>query len=421
MKFIKQLPQGFQQSIWTIGGTFATSGLAALALIILTRALGPTQFGIFSVGFSLFLLLVRLNDWGMTTVIQKFGSRSSDHSEINSIFSFTTTVRLVSCAVTALIGLIGYQWFAQQLSFNHPAVILTAFLAATAGSFFEQFQTMLQSLHRFTQAAVVNMLQGLLKLGIALGFLFSGSFNITLLLALYSCASIVPFIASKLLFPQWLKLKLTQIKLQEKASILATAKHATVGFITAGVIENVDILFVQKYLDTYDVGLLSGINRVALLFSILGYALSTVLNPRAARYTQDRDKTAFIKKGWLVCSMSLLAFLFLAPFSSLIIQYTIGSDYLAAAPLLVILLGASLLTIAIAPFSAVFYSLDDARYFSYIGIAQLIVILIGNALFVPVYGLEAAVTTRLVSRVVLFVVTVTWLYRVLNKQKREGL
>jgi len=91
MKFLNKIsiiPTGLRQTLLVVFGNAFSQGFSAIALIIITRQLGPVLFGEFSVGFALLLILNRLNDLGMTAVVQKYASRGEKSDEINRIFSY---------------------------------------------------------------------------------------------------------------------------------------------------------------------------------------------------------------------------------------------------------------------------------------------------------------------------------------------
>jgi O-antigen/teichoic acid export membrane protein len=260
-------------------------------------------------------------------------------------------------------------------------------------------------MHRFTQVAVTNALQGVLKIVIALVFFVTATTNPALLLLVYAAAPAVPFIWLGFTFPRWLKLRIGNLSHPERKVFGQLAIHAGIAFVIAGIVENIDILFVQRYLDSYEVGLLAGISRIALLFSVLAYALSTVLNSRVARYASWVDQQAFLKKAWFLLGLTVLSWLALIPVAQLLIQFTIGPAYLAGSQYLVLLLAASMLTIAVVPFTALFYSINKPWFFSLTAVVQLVIILVGNIGFVSEFGLGAAVWTRLIARLVLLGLT----------------
>jgi O-antigen/teichoic acid export membrane protein len=223
----------------------------------------------------------------------------------------------------------------------------------------------------------------------------------------------------KQLFPSWVRLDLRQNFSDQHLLTKDMTKHAAVGLIAAGVIENIDILFVQGFLNTYEAGLLGGVSRIALLINLMAYSLGTVLNPRVAKYRSYQHLYSYIKKAWFVAAASLMGYLIYLPFSNLTVYYTIGPDYLVGVGVLNILMAAAFLSIAVMPFVALFFSFNNPWYFSVSGILQLVIVLAGNLIFVPIYGLEAAAWTRLVARVALFSLTIIWGWWMFQKLRRQ--
>ena len=169
--------------------------------------------------------------------------------------------------------------------------------------------------------------------------------------------------------------------------------------------EKVDVLFLQKNLTTYETGLYGGVSRIAMLFALVAYSLANVLNARVAKYKHREHLQQYIKKALGVVVLAALGFAAFVPIAKLVILLTIGPEYVAGVGVMLILTAASFLAIAAIPFIALFYSFDADWYFSISGILQLIIVLVGNAVFVPLYGLEAAAWTRLATRLFLFLFT----------------
>jgi O-antigen/teichoic acid export membrane protein len=421
---------GLKQSLLMVFGNAAGQGFSALALILITRSLGPTQFGQFSVGFALLLILVRLNDLGLTTVLQKFGAQATTHDEANKLFSYTFKLKLIVAGGIALTGSIASPWIAQLLNFDQPLIVALAFILSSATVVYEQLQAMLQSLHRFTQSVVANTIQAFAKFAGAIilfaatasGFHGKPADASTTLWAFswYMAAPALPLLFIKKLAPSWLSLKFSQNFIAQKSLVRSLATHSAIGFIAAGIIENIDVLFVQHYLNSYETGLLAGVSRIALLFNLMAYSLGTVLNPRVAKYQESSHLGKYLKKAWLIVGASVLGFLAFLPFSKFAIQLTIGPEYLGGEGVLVLLMAAAFLTVAVMPFIALFFSFNYPWYFSISGLVQLGIIIAGNSIFVPLYGLEAAAWTRVIARLVLFVGTVGFgLWGYWQMQKRE--
>lgn len=406
--------QGFQQSAITIGGSVVAAGLSAIATLIITRKLGPEQFGIFSVGFALIQILIRLTDFGMTSVVQRFAGGESSQAKINTLFSFATRVRLVSWLILSILGLAFGPIIAKAINFGYPTVITAAFILTGATYFYEHFQAMLQSIHYFTQSAVANIGQSLIKVVLSLALLTSAPLTTFTVFCVYMLAPVLPFIFFKFLFPTWAKLDLRAKLTEQRSTIYTFAFHSAIGFISAGIIENIDVLFIQKYLTTYEAGLLGGANKIALLFSIIAYSLGSVLNPRVAKYKNKHDMMTYSKKALFIFAASLVGIIAFIPCAKPALLLTIGPAYLPALPILMILVASSFLSIAAIPFIAMFFSFNKPFYFSLSGIIQVVIIICGNILFVPLYGLEASAWTRLAARAALVVFTMAmawWSFR----------
>ncbi len=407
--------EGLRQSFITIvGNTFAT-GLSAIALILISRLLGPVQFGEFSVGFAIIMIINKLNDAGLNAANVRFGAQLAEDKEaVSRVFSYTLKIKLILSVIIVVVGLVISPWIVQVLRFSQPEIIYLAFLLSVASTWYEQLLSMLQAVHRFSQAVVVNALQSSTKLlGIILLYLFHSGQSVPIFVW-YMIAPLVPFLFVKKLLPSWVKINPTQKLGKESHFVWELARHSAVGFIAAGLIENVDVLFVQRYLSTYETGLLSGVSRIAMMLLLVAYSLGNVLYPRVAQYQEKKHLQKYLKKACMLALLSIVGFVVFLPFAQLIVWLTIGPEYLPGSFVLNILAAASFLTIATIPFLALFYSFKADWYFSVSGIIQLVITLVGNAYFVPQYGLEASAWTRLATRLFLFLFTAglaLWLYR----------
>ncbi|MCB9812840.1 MAG: oligosaccharide flippase family protein [Pseudomonadales bacterium] len=396
---------GLLQSVKTLfGSTFAT-GISAIALMIYSRVLGPEKFGEFSVGFAVVMILTKINDLGFNNAILRYGSENEKTEEKNFIYSFTLKYKLLISFFIILIGIFFSGAISKVFNFSDPLIILVALTIGISTVYYEHLLNTLQSLQRFNQAIFINIIQAITKLVWALALLITGITSSLITFTWYIAAPLVPVLFWKKFVTKDTRInfKIHNSKLQSK--ILMLAKHSAVGLIATGFIDNIDVLYLQKYLSSYEVGLYSGVSRIAMLFALIAYSLGNVLFPRVAKYKNKEDLNAFIKKAFTIAILSIIGFILFLPFGKLSILLTIGSEYISGLNILYLLTASSFIAVAVVPFIALFFSFKANWYFSVSGILQLVVVLIGNTIFVPEYGLEAAAWTRIVSRVVLLVFT----------------
>ncbi|MFZ1721201.1 MAG: oligosaccharide flippase family protein [Microgenomates group bacterium] len=413
---------GLSQVIVSVGGNAASMTISAIAMLLISRTLEPVNFGIFSVGFAVLLILNKISDLGLTFAQLKYVPRLTSETDKNQLFSYIVRTKLLISLAIAVVGTICTPLLATLLDFPYHSILYLGFWLNVLTVLYEQLMAMLQSLHRFSEAAVSGVIQAMGKLvsAIAIGIVFPKS--VVLAFISYAVAPILPVFFSKTLLPKSTRLSAQLAKNTDHKVIASMAGHSAIGFISLGIIDNIDILFVQRYLNDFETGLLGGSSKIAMLFSLSAYALSTVLNSRVARYRQKSHIYAFIKKGVMLSFAVLVGYLLLIPFSSQIIYYSIGPAYSESSEILKILLAASFLSIITVPFAAIFFSFKKAEwYFSVGGIMQVGIIVLGNAVLVPMFGLAGSAWTRVAAKSVFLVftiVTASLYLRSIHSEKR---
>jgi O-antigen/teichoic acid export membrane protein len=96
------------------------------------------------------------------------------------------------------------------------------------------------------------------------------------------------------------------------------------------------------------------------------------------------------------------------PFAELAIKLTVGNAYLAATIPLQVLLIATALTGAATPYVALFYLFDRPQYYAIAGVIQTIVLIGGDLIFIPQFGLLGAAWVRVVVRIVILLFTLVY-------------
>ncbi len=398
--------KGVQQSMVTIFGNVGAAGLSAVALILLSRILGPEQYGVFSVAIALGLLIAKTGDLGINIALNKQLAQAQRKRTKQDLYRESTRLKMYISIALFLLGMIVSRAIAEVLSFPSVGLIFSSFLLGIITLWYEHILIVLQSLHRFTQAVTMNFIQASTKFFGTITLVAFSSTSIITGFFLFIFGPVISVAMYKKLLPSWLQFnpKTKSKKTQQK--LIHLAKFSAIAYITLGVAENIDVLFAQKFLTSFETGLFAGAWRLTTGLVIVGYSLGAVLNPRVAKYKKFHDLNIYIKKAFLVMITAMCGFLFLFPFTKPLIFYTIGPAYMQSASILLMLLGSGFLYIATIPFSALFYRFEAPWFFSVSGVIQLTLIIIGNIYFVPRFGLEAIGMTRFVSQMIMFFVTV---------------
>ncbi len=418
---MKKLPksEGVKQTTITFIGNIGSAGISALALILISRILGPKLFGEFSAGFAIIMILNKINDAGIAVAMQKYVGGSSNHTDAGEYLSISLRFKLTITILILLITLPFSNYLTNLFNFSSPYIVPISILLGTSIVYYEFLQSALQSLHLFSSAVIINATQASIKLIAAISIFTFHSKELLPIYTLFIAAPMVPLVLAKKLIPKSVTISLKNLSVKKTKQMVSIAKHSALLIIAAAVIDYIGILFVQRYLTSFETGLLGGVSRISLMFTLIGVSLAQVLNPRVARYKNKEDISTFIRKAFIIAGASILGFFVVIPFAKLSILLTIGNQYIQGYPVLIVLLASVFVYVASVPFSALFFSFKEPSYFSISGILQIITIVLGNFLFVPTYGLMATAWTQLVTRVITLVFTLIFALIAYKKEYSE--
>ncbi len=350
---------GVSQTLVTGIGQFATAATAALAIILISRTMGPELFGEFSAGFSLALIASRLNDAGITIATQKFASKSQVKSQVKSYILYGYKLKFILTLLLASVFLIISPFLTKKLGFSHPLIVPISLIMGLSLTYFDQLTAGLLATHMFFKAALANILQATIKLIGAMLFSFIFPISLLPILTLFVSAPIIPLLLKPFFEPKWFATNQGNVlTLKNKKAFKNLAKHTALLVFVMGVVDSIGILFVKMFVDSYQTGLLGGISRIALLFTLIGVSLGQVLNNRVSRYSKRSDLNSYIKKSFLLALASIFTFVLSIPFLPLIVSLSIGNEYLQAMQPLIVLLASVFIYIMSVPFTALFYSFD---------------------------------------------------------------
>jgi len=408
-----------KQSLVFSFGNFINSGIMAIAMILLSRYLGPKNFGVFSVSISLMFVISKFADLGLNQLISRFMGQwfyQNDKNEeflkhilwIKTLLSVILLIIFLPSA-SLLANLINYQY----LSMIYLSIVGSIFLEAYSYAYL-----VLSARHQFIRLSLLNIIQALIKLVsfIIIIWLFSTDlFGITTFYHLSPALSVL-FISFYFREKLFYKPKIANLEIRKKINRFWF--HSGVGVIMLTLIGNLDILLIQRYLNPYDTGVYAGAARIAAFVGTLSASVGTVLISRVSRYKERSLIIRYLKKSSFLILVAIFGFIIYLPFSSFLIKYTIGPEYLAGNLATIYLVGNSFLGLILAPLTAIFYTLDKPNYFSINGFIQVACILIGTILFIGDHGIMAASISRLAATSISIVYSSVSVYWILKKYKK---
>lgn len=410
LKATLQKSEGLRFSLLTMASYLLAAVLASATAIAISRLLGPVDFALFSTAASFSYILNQFNSFGLSVAIQKYVGGEWQKSKINKYLSVCLRYRLILSILITSLGIIFAGPIANFFQLDQQLLIIVAILGSLAPTYLDSSQVTLQSLGKLRLAALNYILPAILKFALAMLIYFFRWQSVELILALYLLSTLPSVIIAELNKPEGITYQILQKFPAEEKMVQQILKHSAFAVIAVGLIDNSDLLIAKHYLSNYETGLLAGASRIAMLLTVISGSLANVLFPRVAKYRDRANLLKFLKKAALISLLFLASIVLITPLSPYLIRWSIGADYLPGTELLNILLLAGILNIISVPFIAAFYAFKSNRFFSQSALLQVVIVLLGNLIFIPEFGAMASAYTRLVARLALLVFSWLALY-----------
>jgi O-antigen/teichoic acid export membrane protein len=412
--------QGLRQSGLTVGANTFATGISAITLIILSRVLGPEQFGLFSVAFSLTLFLARFGDFGLNMAVQKYVSQlhERESERASGIIVAVAKLKALIGMLLFIVGIVfGKLISAKLFGIDEPLLIQISIAFSGVIIAYDFGLVLLQSALEFAKAALLPFLQSILKLTTVGILMIKKIESVSFIYLIYTLAPLISVIASWKFLPSWFSLH-AKLDVKDKQLVIHMTKFTAIAVVSAAVVDHVDTLMVKMYLNEFETGLFAAASRISLLIAVMGYSLGAVLNARVARYAHQDHLAVYLKKAMLISIVALMGIGLSLPFNGMLLSLTAGSAYVEALSSLHWLVASSFVVLATVPFVAIFYAVEFPLYFALSGVAQTISLIGLNALLIPRFGIEGAGYARFFSRILILVLTLVIL--VLLRRRKDN-
>lgn len=407
-------------SIFVLGGGNVIGTLiSAITLIIFSRLLGPTDFGLFSSAFALMQIMVRLVDSGTTTATERALARAHAKSPASyqSIMTISVYLKLGLYVFWLLVGLVGAEYLATNyLGLSDSRLIKTALVIALGTVVFEYATVVFQSAGQFGLVARITLAQALGKLLGGLILLSQSVLTATTALWLYGLMPLLGTIAGWVNTPHKLSLRLNPTWSKDLHSLLSVAKWTGVAAISASLADNLDTLMVQSMMTLHDTGIWAGASRIATFASILPWTVGSVLNIRVTQFHEKKHLFAYLKKARWISLGSAFLILLLLPFAGLITTLTIGPEYQSGVSALRLMFIATALLAMTTPIASLYYLFDKPQYYAYAGLISTILLISMDYLLIPLFGLHGAAYARIIVRSAVLIFTLIYTAKTLKER-----
>ncbi len=399
-----------------LGLLLAQKMVAFVRSVVFARLLGTSEYGIYTLGFFLVLIMVAVTSLGIPSAFGRYAPRYQSRKGLRWFFRRAYVLNIIfSIAVGAVIFI--FPGFFSGLIYGDPShtrvmmmvavsvpglVVLTNLIHTFSG--LKLFRA--SSLSQFAQVALFAVVGTLLALGYAsaTGALFALALSILVTLILF-----MPLMIG------YLKTEEPEYNRLEEPGFYGRLLRFTIWFtvtpILIHIFHYVDRLTLQRMLSSSDQGIYSAAVNLSAVISAVGLAVNNVIFPHLSTAWEAGEKERALSSLDLAIKFTAVALtaagLLLILLGRPLILLLLGEAYIAGADVLPYLVVFYLLTISVWLFG-VYASLVERTYVSTIGlVTALPVNVVLNLLLIPVMGIVGAGLATMLSYMLLWIVVVS--------------
>jgi O-antigen/teichoic acid export membrane protein len=374
--------------------------------IIIARALGPEGKGIYALAILLPGLLVTFTNLGINPATVFYTAKKKYPTR--EIFGNNILLTVVISAIAVLIGLVIIFFFGDKL---FPGIaqgyLLLALFLIPLPLFFDFVSHILVGLQRFTTYNAIYLLQSLLFI-MLVGILLLG-FHFGISAAILAHIGALLLTGSILFFFVWKEAKGISLRPRKEylksASLYGIKAHlsAVISFLHL----RADLFMINIFLNPLAAGFYSIAVGISEGMWLISRSVGTVLFPKVAAETDSETLKSFTP---LVCRNVLLVTIILAVvlliFSHWIVVWLYSEEFLdSIQPFRILLIGST----AYCGYSVLAYDLmarGKPMLISYIAGASLVLNIILNVIWIPLWGISGAAWATSVSYTAMLVIAI---------------
>ncbi len=395
-----------RNSAIVFAGHLLTAGLGFIAVLVVSRTLGPANFGLFSAAQAVILVVSGVADLGLSVTMVRFVARDLpvDEQRAHLTLQTATGVRLVIALLIVLLS-----WPLAQATVRwglggqgSPAFACLALIGAAATLTLNFQVAIFQAYQRFLRLSAWTVGMNVLKLALVAGLWWLGWLRAGSALVAYVLATAVAVLVAWLFLPRRFLRQPAAIGERRAAlsSLFGFSKWVTVGYVAGMLMSRVDIFLLAHFRGSEEVGLYSAAFQLAMIFPLLAGVLFTVLLPHVSQMQGKAQLQPFLRRTLAVSGIGLLLALPAVLFAGPLVHLLFSARYAASAGIFQVLCLNFVLALVTQPLSTVLYATDRPDAMAAVASLQLALAVAGNWLLVPRYGgLGAAWATVAVTLV----------------------
>jgi len=378
-------------------------GLGFIASLLIARALGPSDFGVYAVLAATVGIVGTLAEGGLTeAAVLRISSvwpgapRQAD-ARARGFFwlrlGLSTVIVVAGCLLAGFIA-------ARLLNDVDAGLLRWALLGIVATAASGALSAILQATGGFGRMSSLTLINTGLTAALALLLAALGQLNLlSALIVLGIGTSLATFAAAaRMLPPGWgLSLpKLADLK-EEGKHLLDTGRWLWLASLFAMFAANAEVLLLNQWIPLALVGTYALALNLATKADVVNQSLYTVLLPGVANLDVRSRLRGYVRRGLLRSAIICVVLLILIPLAQPLIIFFYGPDYAPSVIFFQLLLGVMMFDVLLTPFLLLPLAYRQAKVLAAADGTRAVV-LVGVALaLIPIYGPFGAIAARFMA------------------------
>ena len=380
---------------WIIGCKIIQSVFALIVSMLTARYLGPSNFGLINYAASIVAFFLPIAQLGINNVlVQEFVNTPEEEGKILG-------TSLVSTFISALASIVGVISFASVANHDEPVTIIVCALYSVMIVFqtLELTQYWFQAKYLSKYTSIISLIAYLVISAYKIFLLITGKsiywFAISNALD-YMIIAVAMLVTYKKLGGKKLSVSFPTFKY-----LFSKSKHYIVTGLMITVFAQTDKIMLKLIVGDEETGFYSAAFYCASLTAFVFTAIIDSVRPfvfeslkKSVQKFEDSMKMLF----GIIIGLSLLQSVFMTLFSSFIIYVMYGSDYMAAAPILA-------LVVWYTPFSYVgsvrniwVLAENKQKYLWILKLSGALMNVVLNFIFIPIWGGAGAALASMITQ-----------------------
>lgn len=405
-------------------GHGAQRALRLLTFLIMTRALSVRAYALFTLAYTCYEIAMYASDLGLNVGIVRFvskgirkGDEATAQSVLRSVFRFKIVAGLVVCALGYVIA----PWLAHLMDTSELVPYLRIAFVGVLGTHLHRFyEAYFRARLEFHRNAIFSLIApGSIAVAVSLLW-WHESLTALNCQGVYAVAPLLVSVLAVFMLPRGL-LRRPRTDTGSLRDVWRFGRWVFVTNVLGKVRSRLNAVLLVMLATLTDVGLYAYADRLAGILSLLSTTLTTVYMPRAS-HLLTRDEYRDLLRKTYKAFFWFVPLLIALPFVSRPLIQLHKPEYVAAAPLFMILFVSILFTLAALPARTVLYSINRPHVETIIQMIALAVALGFGVALIRTHGVAGAAYAMLIQRGISAVILMGYVYRTVYRGplQRDG-